>query len=180
MIRNQKNKIVFLTVFIAVISLGLIGCGKKESQPNVTPQAKKSVVKKPVVQQQLSSSKAAVPATATVDFSTMKDPFKAYVGLTKGVLGPKKNRFGQIIPILNYELAQFAVKGIIIGLKENSALVVDPTGKPYVVKTGMEIGRNEGKIIKITSTYIEVSEQYRDEAGKLKKTTTKLMLPKKE
>jgi len=180
MIRNQKNKIVFLTVFIAVISLGLVGCGKKESQQKATPQAKKTVAKKPVVQQQLSSSQTAVPSTATVDFATKKDPFKAYVELNKGALGPKKNRFGQVIPILNFDLAQFAVKGIIIGLKENSALVVDPTGKPYVVKAGMEIGRNEGKIIKITSTYIEVFEQYRDEAGKLKKNTTKLMLPKKE
>ncbi len=180
MIRNQKNKVVFLTVFFAVISLGLVGCGKKESQPKATPQVKKSVAKKPVIQEQLSSSKAVAPNTETVDFATKKDPFKPYAALISGPHGPKKNRFGQIIPILNYELAQFTVKGIIIGLKENSALIVDPTGKPYVVKTGMEIGRNEGKIIKITSTYIEVSEQYRDEAGKLKKTTTKLMLPKKE
>jgi len=115
-----------------------------------------------------------------VDFTTKKDPFKPYAALTVGALAPKKNRFGQIIPILNYELNQFSVKGIIIGLKENSALIVDPTGKPYVVKAGMEIGRNEGKIIKITSAYIEVFEQYRDEAGKLTRNTTKLMLPKKE
>lgn len=180
MIRNKKNKVVFLTVFFAVVSLSIMGCGKKESQPNTAPQAKQPVVKKPVVQQQLSSSRTADPSSLAVDFSTKKDPFKPYAALISGPQGPKKNRYGQIIPILNYDLAQFSVKGIIVGLKENSALIVDPTGKPYVVKVGMEIGRNEGKITKITSTYIQVFEQYRDEAGKLKKNTTKLMLPKKE
>jgi len=180
MIRNKKNKVVFLTVFFAVVSLSIVGCGKKESQPKAAPKAKPQVVKKPVVQQQLSSSQTAVPSSSVIDFSTKKDPFKPYAALISGTHGPKKNRFGQIIPILNYELSQFSVKGIIIGLKENSALIVDPTGKPYVVKAGMEIGRNEGKITKITPTYIEVFEQYRDETGKLMKNTTKLMLPKKE
>jgi type IV pilus assembly protein PilP len=180
MIRNEKNKVAFLTIFIAAAFLGLAGCGKKESPPKVAPQAKKPATKALVKQQQLSSSRAATSTSETVDFTLQKDPFKPYVDVSKGILAPKKNRFGQIIPILNFDLTQFSVKGIIVGLKENSALIVDPTGKPYVVKAGMEIGRNEGKITKITPTYIEVFEQYRDESGKVKKNTTKLMLPKKE
>jgi type IV pilus assembly protein PilP len=180
MIRNKKNKIVLLTVFFAVTLFGFAGCGKQESPPNVAPQAKKSTKIKSVSQQQLSSAKIVASTSSIVDFVTKKDPFKPYVELNKGPLEPKKNRFGQIIPILNFDLTQFSVKGIIVGLKENSALIVDPTGKPYVVKAGMEIGRNEGKITKITPTYIEVFEQYRDESGKVKKNTTKLMLPKKQ
>ena len=173
---------VFITLLFLVVSFGVVACGKKEAPPEQTPPpVSKPAPKKPVVQQPLSSARDPLSTTASVtDFSTMKDPFKPYVALSAGPSEPKKNRFGQIIPILNYELSQFSVKGIIIGLKENTALIVDPTGKPYVVKRGMEIGRNEGKITKITPTYIEVFEQYRDETGKLKKNTTKLMLPKKE
>ncbi|MDD2319568.1 MAG: pilus assembly protein PilP [Geobacteraceae bacterium] len=180
MIKNVKNKVVFLTFFFAVLPLCLVGCDKKAPPPKAKPPVTKPVAKKPVVQQQLSSATGFKTSAVAVDFATKKDPFKAYVTSTKGPLSPKRNRYGQIIPILNYDLTQFSVKGIIVGLKENSALILDPTGKPYVVKAGMEIGRNEGKITKITSTYIEVFEQYRDEAGKLKKSTTKLMLPKKE
>jgi type IV pilus assembly protein PilP len=180
MIKNVKNKALFLTFIFAALTLCLVGCDKKEPPPKAKPPAKKPVKQKPVVQPQLSSAKVAAPTSAVVDFTTKKDPFKAYVSTSKGPLAPKRNRYGQIIPILNYDLNQFSVKGIIVGLKENSALIIDPTGKPYVVKSGMEIGRNEGKIIKITTTYIEVFEQYRDETGKLKKNTTKLMLPKKE
>ena len=179
MIRNRIVA-VFVTVIIAAATLNLVGCKKKDATPEPTPPVTKTEVKPPVVQQPLSSAKSAAPSSLAVDFTSRKDPFKPYVALTPGPASPKKNRLGQIIPILNYELTQFVVKGIIVGLKENRALIVDPTGKPYVVKAGMEIGRNEGKITKITRTYIEVFEQYRDETGKLTKNTTKLMLPKKE
>lgn len=179
--KRNRMSTVLITLLFAVACLGLVGCSKKESPPaQAPPPAAKAEPKPTAVQQPLSSARTALSPASTTDFSTMKDPFKPYAALVVGQSAPKKNRFGQIIPILNYDLSQFSVKGIIIGLKANTALIVDPTGKPYVVKRGMEIGRNEGKITKITPTYIEVFEQYRDEAGKLKKNTTKLMLPKKE
>lgn len=84
------------------------------------------------------------------------------------------------LPIQNYEVSQFRVLGLITGLKQDSALVVDPVGKAYVVKPGMEIGKNNGRIVKITATAIEVYEQFRDEEGKLRKRTVKLTLPRKE
>ncbi|MGA7827091.1 MAG: pilus assembly protein PilP [Geobacteraceae bacterium] len=177
MIRNRLTT-VLITVFFSLVIL--VGCSKKEEPPAPAPPAPKVKPALPAVQQPLSSAKTTVSASPVLDFSTLKDPFKPYAALTVGPASPKKNRFGQIIPILNYELTQFSVKGIIVGMRENSALIVDPTGKPYVVKAGMEIGRNEGRITKITPTYIEVFEKYRDEAGKLKTKTTKLMLPKKE
>lgn len=180
MTTNRISIVLIMFCFVA-LSLSLAGCSKKEEAPVPVPTpAPPAAVTSPVVQQPLSSASTVAPSSTTVDFSTMKDPFKAYVAVTVSKAALKKNRFGQIIPILNYDLTQFSVKGIIIGLKENSALILDPTGKPYVVKAGMEIGRNDGRITKITPTYIEVFEQYRDDAGKLKKNTIKLMLPKKE
>ncbi len=117
----------------------------------------------------------------TTEFVSRKDPFKPLVADTKsGTPNVKRNRLGQALPILNYELAQFRVTGIIVGLKGNRAQVVDPTGKPYVIKVGMEIGRNEGRVTRITPSYVEVFERYRDESGKLVKNTVRLALPKKQ
>ena len=99
---------------------------------------------------------------------------------TYGEFNRRSNRLGQALPILNYEVSQFKVSGIIVGLKQNSALIIDPTGKPYVVKAGMEIGRNDGRITKIAPSYIEVFEKFRDDNGKLIKKTIRLTLPKKE
>jgi len=72
------------------------------------------------------------------------------------------------------------VSGIITGLKENTALIIDPAGKGYVVREGMLIGINDGRINRITPSAIEVVEQYRDDNGHLRKRNILLALPKKK
>ena len=67
-----------------------------------------------------------------------------------------------------------------VGLKENSALIIDPAGKGYVVKQGMLIGNNDGRISKITSSSLDVVESYRDDNGHHRKRTIKLTLPQKK
>jgi type IV pilus assembly protein PilP len=76
-------------------------------------------------------------------------------------------------------VTKFRISGIITGLKENRALIIDPTGKGYVVKEGMLIGDGDGRITRITSTFIEVIEQYREDTGRIKKRTIKLTMPQK-
>jgi type IV pilus assembly protein PilP len=77
-------------------------------------------------------------------------------------------------------LSKFKVSGIIVGLKENRALVIDPAGKGYVVKKGMLIGDSDGQITDITATSIVVQEKYRDDNGHIKSRTVQLTLPKKK
>jgi type IV pilus assembly protein PilP len=179
--KKKLNRISFYVVLSAMLTLFSSACEKKaETPPLPQPQAPK-IVKPPMpVQKQDSSAKALSPAGSVIDFNTQKDPFKPFVAETKASPVAKKNRFGQVLPILNFDVPQFKISGIIIGLKEHSAMVVDPTGKPYVVKTGMDIGRNNGRITKIAPNFIDVFEQYRDENGKLIKKTVRLTLPKKE
>ena len=72
-------------------------------------------------------------------------------------------------------MSSFKVSGIIVGLSQNTALVVDPAGKAYVVKPGMTIGSNNGRITRITRNTIEVDERING-----KKTLVKLSLPQKK
>jgi type IV pilus assembly protein PilP len=166
-----------LFVLLTLIS---VGCEKKEVPPPQPVPASKPVAKPiPPIQKQVSSVKTAVSRGSQFDFSNKKDPFKPFVVETKAA----KPRVGTPImglPIQNFEVSQFRVLGLITGLKQDSALVVDPNGKSYVVKTGMAIGKNNGRIVKITASAIEVFEQFRDETGKLRKRTVKLTLPRKE
>jgi type IV pilus assembly protein PilP len=178
---KKLSKTGYFLMLSATVSFLIGGCTKKAEAP---PQTKPKVlqVAKPQVpvQKQVSSVKTS-PVTGTgLDFNVLKDPFKPFVSETKEAPVAKKNRFGQALPILNYDVPQFKISGIIIGLKESSAMIVDPTGKPYVVKAGMDIGRNNGRITKIAPNFIEVFEQFRDEDGKLIKKTVRLTLPKKE
>lgn len=179
--KKKINKICFYALFSVTLTLFSSACEKKaETPPLQQPQASAVVKPKMPVQRPESSARAIPVAGSVTDFNTQKDPFKAFIAETKATPVAKKNRFGQVLPILNFDVSQFKISGIIIGLKENSAMVVDPTGKPYVVKTGMDIGRNDGRITKIAPNFIEVFEQYRDENGKLIKKTVRLTLPKKE
>ncbi len=179
--QKKVNKIRILLILVLVGSLSIVGCDKKKETPSPKqPQVKKPLEPQPPIQHQESTVKAFTDHGSRISFGDQKDPFKPLIVVSKKAPAAKKNRFGQVIPILNYEVSQFKVTGIIVGMKENSAMVLDPTGKPYILKAGMEIGRNEGRVTKIAPNYIEVFEQYRDESGKPVKKTIRLTLPKKE
>ncbi len=179
MINHAKN--IALALLVLCLTVTLPGCKKDQESPGGDASQNAPA---PVRQQTVVSPVPVVPTLEAggdqVSFIDKKDPFKPYVVDATRSLPPKRNKLGIALPILNYEVSQFQLKGVIVGLKENTAMVLDPTGKPYVVKAGMEIGRNEGKITKITSNHVEVFEQYRDESGRLIKNIIKLTLPKKE
>lgn len=59
-------------------------------------------------------------------------------------------------------------------------MVTDPNGKGYVLRVGMTIGKNSGKIVSITSSGIDVLEQFRDDNGRVRKENIKLTLPRKQ
>jgi type IV pilus assembly protein PilP len=134
------------------------------------------------VQKQPSSLKHNLPQETMIDFSTKKDPFKApmleqQAIKVKPVSGTDTG--GDNIPIQSYDVNKFKISGVISGLKENRALILDPNGKAYVVKTGMILGVNKGHITKITNSYLEVSEQFKDDRNLLKNRTVRISLPQK-
>jgi len=152
-----------------------LGCGKTEKTQQPPPAAVIQPKQTPAIQKAVTS--AAAPTVAPIDFSMKKDPFKAVVVAPKVPVPVKGAPSG--IPILAYDVTQFRIIGIIAGLKENRAMVVDPAGKSYVLKEGMHIGKNNGKITRITNSHIEVTEQYREETGKIKTSVVRLTLPRK-
>jgi len=84
------------------------------------------------------------------------------------------------LPIQSFDTEKFRVTGIITGVRENSALVIDPNGKGYVVREGMMLGSNDGRIKRITSSTVEVEENFRDDNGRVKKRVVKLALTRKK
>lgn len=137
------------------------------------------------VQKQLSTSKRlAQPATMNLDFASRRDPFKPFAQMPapqKPVAGkPTKGRVREPLPIQSFDTEKFKVSGIVTGLKENSALVIDPNGKGYVVREGLPIGSNGGYIKRITNSTIEVEESFRDDSGRVRKRLVKLTLIRKK
>ncbi len=181
--KRENNQKIILLLIVALVFLSA-GCKKKEE---ATPPQPAKIVKhekkpSPPVQKQQSSAQIVANTSPAMDFSKRKDPFKPYGIEVKPQASPvfSSKPGSGLLPIQNYEVGQFRVLGIIVGLKQNNALIVDPAGKAYVVKPGMDIGKNGGQIEKITATTIEVLEKFRNENGKIVKRIVKLTLPKKE
>ena len=199
MMGKNLNKILGTCSYALVLLIALAGCKKQDQQAPpgaptppaaVSPPGAQSAVQKPMsaaktnlpVQGQVSSSSK--PArSVSIDFSNRKDPFKpAIVELTPaaGKGGRETAPNPNLLPIQRVEVEKFKITGIIAGLKENRALLVDPDGKAYVAKTGMLIGPNNGKVTRITANTLEVDENFKDDAGRIKKRTVKLTLQRKK
>jgi type IV pilus assembly protein PilP len=100
------------------------------------------------------------------------DPFEPiFRGVKEG--GPELKT-----PLEEYNVTQFELVGIIWDVKEPKAVVKDPKGETYIVGKGTRIGRNNGKITKITEKKVYIVEEYEDIYGQI--TTGEVVLEMKE
>lgn len=209
MIKRRSNLPHFIrgTLFLAISAIVIAGCKKKEETPAPVPpvpmpaktqaavpqkpvqvattSARKSEKAKPTQMQSTSLKRAAATSELNLDFNNRRDPFKAFVQVpaaNKGVPTGRHDRRKVVdaLPIQSIDTEKFKVTGIITGLKENNALLVDPAGKGYVIREGMQIGTNGGVVKKITPVSVEVEESFRDDNGKTKKRLVKLALIRKK
>ncbi len=182
---RRTNSYLLPLLLVISVSMFSAGCDKggiPGQQPAQTA-AEVPKVTKPV-QKQESSARPLATAAISFDFSKKKDPFKplAIAAPTVKAVGSKSGKLGNLsnLPINSFDVTQFKVIGIITGLKENRAMIVDPNGKSYVIKVGTTVGLNEGRVSRINAASIEVTEQFTDDSGKKRKQVVKLNLPKKQ
>ncbi len=172
-------------VFVCVLLCA--ACNKDQTQTPVAapvPQHKTVVVPPKPIQKQMSSALRLLPQlTNQFDFSNKKDPFKPFVAVKaepKNSLDVQRKTQRNSLPIHSFEVSQFKLIGIIVGGRGNSAMVTDPGGKGYVLKVGMSIGKNNGRITSITTNGVDVLEQFKDDNGRVRKEIIKLTLPRKQ
>jgi type IV pilus assembly protein PilP len=120
------------------------------------------------------------PLDTTVAYNPVgkTDPFVPLF-MEKAVQKRKKRiRRAPRTPLEKVDLSQLKVSGIILAGSGNKALVIDSTGKGYIIKKGTGIGINEGKVIDIQSDRVVVEEQIEDLLGKLKPKKKEMILRK--
>ncbi len=105
------------------------------------------------------------------------DPFKPFIELTPV---RERVRTTPLTPLQKYDISQLKLVAIITAPEGNVALVEDSAGKGYFIKRGTEIGRNEGKVLKILKDRVIVEELYEDVFGKIKKNEVPMLLYKTE
>lgn len=183
----KRNSFFSASAGFLVCTVILTACNK-EQPVDATPVPAKPpkaavVVSKPVQNPASSASRAASVPANQFDFSNKKDPFKPFVVVkveSKRSFDSIKKAQHDSLPIHSFDVNQFKLIGIVSGGRENKAMVTDPGGKGYVLKVGMSIGKNNGKIVAINSNGVDVVEQFKDERGKTRRETIKLTLPRKQ
>ena len=186
-IQNTTYRVRMLAVVLVYATL-ISACDKKQVQtpvPVLVKPPKSVALQRPVAVQAAISSSLRVPSVPSnqFDFSNKKDPFKPFVAVKSEPLNTAaalKRAKRNSLPIHSFDVGQFKLIGIITGGRENRAMVTDPGGKGYVLRAGMLIGKNDGKVVSITSNGVEILEQFRDDNGRIRKENIKLTLPRKQ
>lgn len=180
--RNPRLRPISRSSFVLLLALALVAGCKKQEAPAPAAAKKPSQAASvatpaaPVpVQPQLSSA-TTVPGALTF----RRDPFKPFIvqatPAAPGATAPQPAPGADLLPIQSFETSKFKVAGIIAGMRENRALLIDPNGKGYVVQAGMQIGNANGRVRRITASTVEVVEKG---AGRGKGRTIVLTLAKK-
>ncbi len=151
----------------------LAGCQKEETPAQPATQA---VAKPPAA-----AVKPPAPAAETVpaevrfvyQIEGRRDPFVPLIA-TKATVKTFEN------PLEAFDLPQFMVKAVIIGMGETKAMITAPDGRAYILKTGMRLGKANGVIKEISRERILVEEQYQDITGKTRKNMQELKVPVRE
>lgn len=106
-----------------------------------------------------------------------RDPFRPPF-LTSSVQNPKKNdkkptsilrprqKRKPRTELEKFELDQIKVVATITGVANPMAMVEGPDGQGFIIRRGTSIGRNGGRVTRIYSTGVVISEVSRDNAGR--------------
>jgi type IV pilus assembly protein PilP len=112
-------------------------------------------------------------------FNPFEPLFKAQPDVQQvAVKGEKRQRREPQTPLERVALSQLKVTAIIRAPSGNRAMVVDATGKGYVVTKDTYIGLNSGRVIDIDSGRILIEEEIETIMGELKIELAELKLQK--
>jgi type IV pilus assembly protein PilP len=89
-----------------------------------------------------------------------RDPFRSFV----------KDKLREDVadiesPLEQFELGQLTISAVVWQADRRRALVLDPSGQGYVVKTGDRLGKNDGVVTEIGDSTLVVLESYVDFHG---------------
>lgn len=104
-----------------------------------------------------------------------RDPF---VPLTL-IRTPINEGGAPLTPLQRFELSQYRLTAVLVGIDEPRAVVSAPDKKTYILKEGMKIGKNGGVIIEITDQVVLVEEKFYDFSGNVRTSVQEILVPKR-
>ncbi len=154
----MKIKHFIILIMLTAFGLLLTACDKDSQTADI--QKKVQQIKQ---QAKLANQKKTMPTyeltkPTKYQSSHKRTPFASYHETKKK--GVKR------LPLQNYSLDALRLIGIISKQEKDWAVVLAPNGNVYEVTLGAFIGQNDGKIVKILTRSIQISELIPNELDK--------------
>ena len=169
----------YLAVWMAIgLWATASGCGESEDDWQPIRRAPRKSAEKSA--QTEADEAAAQEKKVAFSYSPIgkRDPFKSYIATM--LQDPNREKKRPKSPTEEYEVGQYQLTGLLSGTSQPRAVLQDPSGKGHIVRIGTRLGRNGGRITRISSTEIMVVEEFRAPTGERKRVPIKIELPKKE
>jgi type IV pilus assembly protein PilP len=165
---------------IGLFAVGIAGCGEEEqpSAPAVVVGAKPPVVAAPPSGAPSGAPQTKPGSTWAYDPVGKRDPFRSYVAVLRQQRMEDKER--RLEETEKFELDQYQLRGLVTGTAQPSAMVEDPEGKGHVLHVGSKLGRNGGRVTRITSTEIVVTVEKPAPTGERIRMNIQIALPQPE
>lgn len=106
-----------------------------------------------------------------------RNPFESLIKMKKAVSGVPEE---ELTPLQRVSVADLRISGIIVVGRKALAHVLTPDGKAHIVRVGTPMGRNKGKVTRITSEAVMVEEEFEDYTGQKVIQETVLRLREEE
>jgi type IV pilus assembly protein PilP len=178
--RERGVEVFFIFILVIVIGLCVVGCdqlpvpGVKKQQkaaPKAPPQAAPQQVTTPPSTE---PAKEEVERDYVYDPTGKRDPFQPFIAAQTPVK-PAGEEI-PVTPLQKYDLSQLKLVAIIVGTGEGSAMVQDSEGKGYIIKKGVYVGTNFGKVKAVLKDRVIIEERYKDYTGQVKEKEIVLRL----
>ena len=164
-------------LLLPLLAIACVRCGgEDENQPPPQP--------KPV-------PKAATAAPAVPDANAQdntpkysyspvgkRDPFRSYIADLRESARNEEARNPETTE--KYELDQYRLTGLVTGTSQPQAMVEDPDGMGYVLRVGARLGKNGGRITRIATDQIVVTEEFRAPTGERIRVPISMRLPRSD
>jgi len=160
--------LLFSALFFCII-MAVQGCSSEPQPPQDTverPAARKKAQKKPAAE---AVEQQARPAEQPFNYSSAgkADPFRPLIADSASKLASAANARDKafLTPLQKYELKDLKLVAVVVSEDGPTAMLEDPTGYGYVVRTGMLVGPNDGVVERVTQSGIIVREKIYNSLG---------------
>lgn len=180
---TASRKVKLRLGIILCVLMAFSGCGdkgSKQQQPAAQPKKKVEQPQKVAAASMETGAHAQEPAAVKFVYNAegRRDPFLPMI-LVKRPVDAGEGQF-PLTPLQQYETQQYKLTAVIIGYGEPLAMLNTPDGKSYIVRKGTKIGKNGGKVTRITADTVQVEEKYKDLMDAILTNLVEIKLPKRE